>query len=61
MLCSLLNKYHEHAKYLQTMGEGVKSSAGDEEASDEFFHCYIPADGPNSTTTAEAQSIQGMY
>ncbi|KIN95628.1 hypothetical protein M404DRAFT_117570, partial [Pisolithus tinctorius Marx 270] len=48
--------YQEHAKHLWTTGEGVKSP-GEEETSDEFFDCYIPASGPDWTMTAEARSI----
>ncbi|KIK74053.1 hypothetical protein PAXRUDRAFT_20262 [Paxillus rubicundulus Ve08.2h10] len=57
---SLLKKYKSHASRLRTTGKGVKSSNGaedDESQTDEYFDCYIPASGPDVTTTTEAQSI----
>ncbi|KAF8550720.1 hypothetical protein OG21DRAFT_1524944 [Imleria badia] len=54
----LLKKYKGHATRLRTTGEGVNSPDGaDDDDSDEYFDCYVPASGPDATTTAETQSI----
>ena len=56
-----MRKYREHAKRLRTTGDGIQNPDNDDYTSEnEFFECYIPADGPDSTTTPEAKSIWGM-
>jgi hypothetical protein len=53
-------KYKVHTQRLRTTGEGVQSDANDNISDNEFFECYVPADGPNTTTTLRAQCIWGM-
>ncbi|KAG2065830.1 hypothetical protein BDR04DRAFT_956730, partial [Suillus decipiens] len=55
--CSLMKKYKVHAQRLRTTGEGVQSNANGNISDNEFFECYVPADGPNTTTTPRAQCI----
>jgi len=58
--CSLTKKNKVHAQRLQTTGEGVQSNANGNISNNEFFECYVPTDGPNTTTTPRAQCIWGM-
>jgi hypothetical protein len=58
--CSLTKKYKVHAQHLWTTGEGVQSDANGNISNNEFFKCYVHADGPNMTTTLRAQCIWGM-
>ena len=60
ILLSLTKKYKVHARRLRTTGEGVQSDANGNVSDNEFFECYVPADGPNTTTTPKAQCIWGM-
>ncbi|KAG2065131.1 hypothetical protein BDR04DRAFT_1033549, partial [Suillus decipiens] len=53
----LTKKYKVHAQRLQTTGEGVQSDVNGNISDNEFFECYVPADGPNMTTTPRAQCI----
>ncbi|KAG2065332.1 hypothetical protein BDR04DRAFT_1033086 [Suillus decipiens] len=55
--CSLTKKYKVHAQRLRTTGEGVQSDVNGNISNNEFFECYVPADGPNTTTTPRAQCI----
>ncbi|KIK92198.1 hypothetical protein PAXRUDRAFT_147829, partial [Paxillus rubicundulus Ve08.2h10] len=60
VMYSLLKKYKSHASQLWMTGKGVKSFNGAEDdgsQADKYFNCYIPALGPDVTTTTEAQSI----
>ncbi|KAF9237991.1 hypothetical protein BU15DRAFT_62835 [Melanogaster broomeanus] len=58
----LFKKYKTHARRLRTTGESVKTSNGaeDDDESDEYFDCYVPASGPDATTTVVVQSIWGI-
>lgn len=58
--CSLTKKYKVHARHLRTTGEGVQSDVNGNISDNEFFECYVSADGPNMTTTPRAQCIWGM-
>ncbi|KAG2072925.1 hypothetical protein BDR04DRAFT_1230188 [Suillus decipiens] len=53
----LTKKYKVHAQRLRTTGEGVQSDVNGNISDNEFFECYVPADGPNTTTTPRAQCI----
>ncbi|KAG1724315.1 uncharacterized protein EDB91DRAFT_1340086 [Suillus paluster] len=59
----LTKKYKELACWLQTTGEGIQAdtdgnlSNGD----NKYFQCYVPASGPNETTTSRAQSIWVLH
>lgn len=60
ILLSLTKKYKVHARRLRTTGEGVQSDANGNVSNNEFFKCYVPADGPDTTTTPKVQCIWGM-
>ncbi|KAG1724314.1 uncharacterized protein EDB91DRAFT_1087499 [Suillus paluster] len=57
----LMKKYKVHARHLQTTGEGIQSDANGNVSDNKFFECYVPADGPDTTTTPKAQCIWGSY
>ncbi|KAG1728874.1 uncharacterized protein EDB91DRAFT_1060292 [Suillus paluster] len=46
-----------HARRLRKTGEGIQSDVNSNVSDNEFFECYVPADGPNTTTTPKAQCI----
>jgi hypothetical protein len=60
ILLSLTKKYKVYARCLRTTGEGIQSDLNDNVSDNKFFECYVPADGPNATTTLKAQRIWGM-
>ncbi|KAI6043761.1 hypothetical protein EDC04DRAFT_3138362 [Pisolithus marmoratus] len=55
----LTKLYQKFAKRLRTTGEGVRSDDGEgsDESDNEYFDCYVPASGPDETTTERARSI----
>lgn len=55
----LTKLYQKFAKHLWTTGEGVRSDDGEgsDESDNEYFDCYVPASGPDETTTERARSI----
>ncbi|KAG2357618.1 hypothetical protein BDR07DRAFT_1297277 [Suillus spraguei] len=57
ILLSLMKKYKVHARRLRTTGEGIQSDANSNVSDNEFFKCYVPADGPDATTFPKAQCI----
>ncbi|KAI5986742.1 hypothetical protein EDC04DRAFT_2614987 [Pisolithus marmoratus] len=59
LCCSLTKLYQKFAKHLWTTGEGVRSDDGEgsDESDNEYFDCYVPASGPDETTTERARSI----
>ncbi|KAG1904297.1 uncharacterized protein F5891DRAFT_1275873 [Suillus fuscotomentosus] len=59
----LTKKYKELARRLRTTGEGIQADTDGNlsDGDNKYFECYVPASGPNETTTSRAQSIWGMY
>ncbi|KAG1785028.1 uncharacterized protein HD556DRAFT_1451113 [Suillus plorans] len=54
----LMRKYQQHGKHLRTTSEGIYGSdVEDNPSKNEFFDCYVPVGGPDSTTTIKMQSI----
>ncbi|KAG2058394.1 hypothetical protein BDR06DRAFT_876699, partial [Suillus hirtellus] len=53
----LTKKYKELATCLRTTGEGVNDDTDGNESDNEYFDCYVPACGPDDTTTSRARSI----
>ncbi|KAG2051179.1 hypothetical protein BDR06DRAFT_939236 [Suillus hirtellus] len=53
----LTKKYKELATRLHTTGEGVNDDTDGNESDNEYFDCYVPACGPDDTTTSRARSI----
>jgi len=58
--CSWTKKYKVHARHLWITGESVQSDANGNISDNKFFKCYVPADGPNTTTALRVQCIWGM-